>query len=86
MATLHSSPFTLTLGETVDAKVIAYNKYGSSGVSVVGNGATIIAVPEAPVNLRSDGSVTSASVIGLIWEDGSTDNGDPILDYTLFYD
>ena len=86
LSSLRSAPFSLTLGETVDTKVTAINFYGSSAVSDVGNGAQIVAVTDAVVNLQSDPLVTSATVIGLEWEDGPSNNGEAVIDYTIFYD
>ena len=70
----------------MDAKVTAQNYYGSSAVSAVGSGAHVVAVTDAVVNLESDPLVTSATVIGLAWEDGPSNNGEAVLDYTIFYD
>jgi hypothetical protein len=57
---LTSAPFSLSLGATVDVKLIAYNFYGDSAVSPIGNGANIVGVPDSPVLLRSNPLVTSA--------------------------
>lgn len=61
LSTLTSAPYSLSLGATVDAKVLAYNYYGNSGVSPVGSGANIVGVPDAPTLLQNDPQVTSAS-------------------------
>jgi hypothetical protein len=37
-----NAPYSLSLGESVSAKIIATNDKGSSGESDVGNGATLI--------------------------------------------
>jgi hypothetical protein len=42
------------LGATVDAKLIAYNYYGDSGVSEIGGGANIVGVPESALNLANN--------------------------------
>lgn len=42
--------------------------------------------PDAPSNLANDPSVTTASQIGLNWEEGSENGGTSVLDFNLFYD
>jgi hypothetical protein len=58
---LIAAPYSLTLGSTVDVKVIAYNIYGNSASSSVGNGATIVLVPSSPINLANNVTITSAT-------------------------
>jgi len=41
----------LRWGDSIYAKVIAYNKYGDSQSSDAGNGAIIITYPDPPINL-----------------------------------
>ena len=86
LASLRSSPYNLSLGATVDAYIIAYNFYGDSTPSTVGSGANIVAVPDSPLNLVNDASITSDKQIGLKWDDGIKSNGMPILDYLIIYD
>jgi hypothetical protein len=86
LTTLTTAPYSLSLGATVDVKLIAYNAYGDSAFSSVGTGANIVGLPDAPVSLQNDPSVTSALKIGLLWEDGASDNGKPIEDYMIEYD
>jgi len=57
---LTSSPYSLTFGASIDAKIIASNVYGDSALSLSGNGATIVLVPDAPINLANNPSITSA--------------------------
>lgn len=40
---------------------MAYNQYGDSEESDKGNGAKIVLVPDAPLNLENAADVTSAS-------------------------
>jgi len=48
-------------GNHVDVKVISYNTYGDSvTASPLGNGATIVLVPDAPLNLANVPAVTNA--------------------------
>ena len=56
---LTAAPFSLSIGSTVDVKIIAYNVYGDSEASSVGGGATIVLVPDAPINLANDPDVTN---------------------------
>ena len=56
---LRSDPFNLVIGNAVYAKVIAFNAYGDSPASPVGEGALIVLVPDAPVNLLNDPTVTN---------------------------
>jgi hypothetical protein len=49
--TFRDSPFDLTWGSHIYVYVIAYNVYGDSAPSLVGNGAIILVVPDAPLNL-----------------------------------
>jgi hypothetical protein len=44
-------PYNLYWGSSIWARVQAYNTYGDSFFSELGNGATIYTIPDAPVNL-----------------------------------
>jgi hypothetical protein len=72
----------------VYAKVSAINQVGESEYSTPGNGAVITMsyTPDAPVNLAKDFALTSKSQISLVWEDGSSNGGQPILDYRVSHD
>jgi len=83
---LTSGDYNLVQGDNVNAKVIAYNHYGPSAESDVGSGAIIIVVPFKPVGLANNVAVTSASVIGITWNDGMNNGGAPIEDYRVSYD
>lgn len=52
----------------------------------MGGGAIIVVVPFKPVGLANKVAVTSASVIGLTWNDGMNTGGSPILDYRVSYE
>jgi hypothetical protein len=43
-------------------------------------------VPSAPVGLAFDPAVTTNSVIGILWNNGISTGGSPILDYRIYYD
>jgi hypothetical protein len=51
ISSITSTPFLLVWGSSVFASVTATNAYGSSLPSIGGNGAIILTVPDAPVNL-----------------------------------
>ncbi len=52
-------------GTSIYVKVSAINIKGESVVSLAGNGATIVRVPDAPVMLANVPTITSATTIGL---------------------
>lgn len=55
--------------------------YGESEPSDEGNGAVILEIPDKPINLADEVSITTAYVIGITWEDGNSYGGTPIIDY-----
>lgn len=59
---------------------------GVSLTSSAGNGAMITRVPDAPVNLVKDASISNAVVIGILWDNGVESGGLPVLDYRVWYD
>jgi len=65
LSALTSAPFSLVMGMSVKVKVIAYNAYGDSPASAVGNGAKIVLIPDAPIGLQDNILVTNAFQIGL---------------------
>lgn len=88
MNELMSEPFSLEAGDSVYAKVIAFNSIGQSPESTPGNGATVFVVtePDAPVNLARDNGATTTSSVGLTWSDGVYNGGDSVIDYRVSYD
>jgi hypothetical protein len=54
-------------------------------VSLDGNGAIIIVVPSAPVNLQKL-DTTSATQISLDWDKGHTNGGSSVIDFRVSYD
>ena len=79
-------PYSLVMNEEVYAKIIAYNVYGDSPFSEPGNNGLVKLVPDAPVNLANDPTVTDDTRIKITWEDGPSDGGDAVLDYSIYYD
>jgi hypothetical protein len=57
----------LSWGSSIYAKVIAYNYYGYSNESQLGNGAVILTYPDAPINIGEITSARSASSITFDW-------------------
>jgi hypothetical protein len=83
--TLIIDPYSLILNEEIWAKVIATNFYGDSPYSEEGNNGLTKLIPDAPVNLQNDASVTDAFNIKIDWEDGISDGGMPVLDHRLYW-
>lgn len=79
-------PFSLNWGEKVYAKIIAGNIVGDSLASPVGDGATILTVPDAPINVANVASITNGETIGLTWAAGIAEGGAPLIDYRIQYE
>ena len=43
-------------------------------------------IPDPPTNLISNSLISSAKIIGLIWDNGNEDGGAAVLDYRVSYD
>ena len=43
-------------------------------------------VPDAPLSLANDPSITTDKVIRFTWTDGASDGGTPVIDYAVSYD
>lgn len=80
-----STLYTLPWGSSIYAKVIAYNIYGDSAESSVGNGALIRTNPDAPVNLAEIYAERTADSLGISWDLGAENGGSVVLDYTITY-
>lgn len=81
-----SPPFSLQWGDEIWAKIIAYNDYGMSEESELGNGATIYTYPDAPIDLREIIESRTSSSTEIQWDDGASDGGSPIIDYRISWD
>ncbi len=64
----------------------ATNAFGENFQSPAGNGATIVTIPDSPVNLMDNKAITTDSVIGITWIKGISTGGQPIIDYRILYD
>lgn len=83
--TLMAAPYSFDWGAHINAKLIANNQYGSSVESDVGNGAIIMTLPDAPVNLQEVVENRSATSITFTWEAGASNGGDVVIDYRISY-
>ena len=86
LATLRAAPYSLVKDDSVRVKVISVNVYGDSVESVVGSGAVIQLVPDAPVSLANDPAVTTDTQIRFTWSAGASDGGNAVIDYAVYYD
>jgi hypothetical protein len=87
ISALVASPYSLPWGSSVLAEVQAYNAYGDSYFSPTGNGAIILTLPDAPVNLSIDPLFTrTATSLSIAWEAGASNGGTPIIGYRVSYD
>jgi len=77
---------SLVKDDSVRVKVISVNVYGDSVESVVGSGAVIQLVPDAPVSLANDPAVTTDTQIRFTWSAGASDGGNAVIDYAVYYD
>ena len=86
LATLIVAPYDLPLNESIFVKIIAINFYGDSFFSQPGNGGLIKLIPDAPINLNNDHTVTDAFKIKFTWQEGPSNGGMPVIDYDIYYD
>lgn len=64
---LRGSTYNHPWGASIYAKVVAYNIYGLSDESAVGNGAIILTVPDAPLSVVEVVSMRAATSITISW-------------------
>jgi hypothetical protein len=83
VATLLASPFNHVFGNEIYAAIIATNSFGSSVMSLAGNGGVLITLPDAPIQLAENVSLRSATSISLTWDEGINSGGDAIIDYRI---
>jgi hypothetical protein len=75
------NPYNLEWGSSIYARLTATNIKGDSLESIEGNGAVIIRIPDAPINLANIPSITTGSQIGLSWDEGVNNGGTQVLDF-----
>jgi hypothetical protein len=74
-------------GDNVYVKIISVNIYGDSAIySMAGNGAVILNVPDSPISLTNDASITNAYQINFSWTQGLSNGGTEVIDYNVYYD
>lgn len=83
---LIAAPFNIPWNSEVFATVAAVNIYGTSGPSTVGGGAIIVTVPNPPLNLQNNSSLTTSTQIGFTWSEPSFDGGKPVISYRINID
>jgi hypothetical protein len=86
LSVLTAAPYYLLEGNSVFARIVSGNFYGFSPQSPQGNGALMVIVPDAPVNLINNFAVTNKAVIQFSWSNGVSDGGSPVLDYRVSFD
>ena len=65
-----SSPFNHVWGSSISVVVTAYNQYGPSFTSELGNGAVILTNPDAPTLLQEVVASRSPTSITIKWFTG----------------
>ena len=85
ISTLRAGAFQLPWGSSIYAKVNAYNLYGSSKASPLGNGAVILTYPDPPANVSEDSTQRTSNSITVIWDE-AFNGGATILDYRVSFD
>jgi hypothetical protein len=83
---LRAAPYNLVQGDSVYARIVARNAYGSSDYSAAGNGASLQLVPEPPTSLTNDPTTTSDTTIRFTWSPSSNNGGSAVIDYAVYYD
>lgn len=51
-----------------------------------GNGAVMVLVPDAPINLTKDTVYSSKDVISFSWEEAVFNGGKPVLEFSIWFD
>lgn len=75
--------YGLQWGQDITAKVLAYNLYGDSAVSLESTPLMLMTEPDAPVSLTENIAQRSFTKVTFTWLDGASFNGSPIIDYTI---
>jgi hypothetical protein len=86
LATLSTAPFDLVQDDSVIASLKALTDYGESDMSVEANGAKIWLVPDAPISLQDNPSVTDDTKIMITWSANPNDGSTPVIDYLIHFD
>jgi len=78
------SAFGASLGNTLGVKIVATNLVGDSAESQATN-IQLGKAPDAPVSLTFDGDSSSKTEIKITWQDGSSNGGETITHYEVYY-
>jgi hypothetical protein len=70
--------FGYSYGDSIYARVKTRNVVGETDYSAVGNGAVILTLPDAPLNLVSEEEFTTKTQIKISWQEGASNGGTPI--------
>jgi len=84
VSTSYVTSVSLTPGTSYSFKVTARNSVGSSEKSTA---LSVLAatIPDAPINLANDPTVTNAYQVGLTWNVGKYDGGSPVIDFQVSF-
>lgn len=85
ISALKTTPYSLAWGVSAYATVTAVNVYGNSLESSEGNNAVILTIPDAPTDLSNNAALTDGTQIGLTWNQGISNGGTPVIDFTISY-
>jgi hypothetical protein len=70
-------------GSGIYAAIVATNSFGSSVMSLDGNGGMLITLPDAPIHLAESIALRDATSISLTWDEGINSGGSPVIDYQI---
>ena len=82
---LTQAPLSLKWGDHVFANIVAVNVKGSSVVSDNGNGAQILTIPDAPINVAEVVALTNAETCSFTWDAGVNNGGTEVIDYRVSF-
>jgi hypothetical protein len=63
--TLSNSPFSLVVGDSIQAEITAVNEYGNSAIAGAGSGALFSTVPETPTSFGKKTSSETTTTVEL---------------------
>lgn len=90
MSDLWSAPFSLTLGTTITAVVMAENNYGWSSESLPNSASVLVktkpTTPGSPVRIDASTNQSQLSISWSLFTTDSQTGGSPISAYTLMWD
>jgi hypothetical protein len=81
---LTNAPFDLTWGSEIVVSISATNRIGES-LYTEGGGAFIVSRPDRPIFVSNLPETTDSTQIGITWQQGVSDGGEPVIDYKIMY-